>query len=882
MCGIAGIISRKDRNVSSQPLNRMLTSQEHRGPDAGYGVSFRRQSTGAFAAGRRHSADALAAGLEPAPVWLGHRRLSILDLSDKSAQPLRRGDLHIVFNGELFNYIELRSELTALGEHFETSGDTEVLLASYRHWGAGCLERFNGIFAFAIFDASRGSLFAARDPFGVKPFHYGVTHDFLIFASEIKAISASGLVLRKWDPDVASAYLSYALTTAPQGRTFFENIRQIPPGHCLTLASPDDEPSVTRYYAPRITETPRSLHELVDEGAGLIRQSCRIRMRSDRDVGLCLSSGIDSANVAAALVAEGIAPECYSIDAASSSMLDEFPLITALADKLGLHVNPIRHPDAIPTADIVRYMLFNDEPSLFWGSYNQFHLYREMRKLGVIVSMSGHGGDELFCGYQRYYPAVVRDMLAQRRIMSLIWWCLRQSRHLMQDRRTIRSTWDSYSHPLGWANDYAHDIAALHLKHTIADPEEWISTFVGASSWGEQQQKSLFTYELQYLLRDADRNSMAHGIEERVPLLDTRLYEFCASVPLKDLCQDGYLKGLARQLFPAIPESLRFHQIKRGLYTDISSKLPQLQADLMPLVHRSPLLRELVDLQKLPQQLPGIVWWRLCSLAVLDVSGIEEWTAQTPLPRLVDDEMAERIGGVPSGTGRTAVIRHVLDEGLSYLEPGALHGLAETVGLIESAAIPGCIIEAGCALGGSTMVLATAKAKERPLHVFDVFGCIPPPGSNDGEEARARFAVIAAGESTGLNGKRYYGYEPDLLKNVQDNFVALGLPPAEHGITFVPGLYENTLYPSGPVALAHIDCDWYQSVKTCLERIAPHISPGGRMIIDDYDHYSGCRRAVDEFLEASNGQFIRERYARVHLVRTKADGQETDVHRPGD
>lgn len=871
MCGIAGILSRNNTALSSRPLDRMLVSQEHRGPDAGYGQCFQRSRSGRFEAGVRCPADSLDSLPYDAPVWLGHRRLSILDLSDSAAQPFRKGELHLVFNGEIFNYIELRKELQSAGESFQTSSDTEVLLAAFRYWGRACVQRLNGIFAFVIFDAVSGSVFAARDQFGVKPLHYSITRDFFVFSSEIKGILASGLVLKKWDADVASAYLGYAMTNAPQGRTFYDNIRQVPPGHQLTIASLESEPVITAYYEPLIEKKVRPFGEIAEEGAHLVREACRIRMRSDRSVGLCLSSGIDSSNVAAGLVREGFAPECYSIAAASSSELDEFPLIDALANRLGLHVNPIGYRASIPTADVLRYILFNDEPTLFWGSYNQFHLYREMRKLGVIVSMSGHGGDELFCGYQRYYPAAFRELLAQRELFRLGWWTLKHSRHLCHDRKAIGNAWHAFSSPRGWMAGYAPDVAALHLRHMVADPAGWIGEFVGASSWSEQQDKSLFSYELQYLLRDADRNSMAHGIEERVPLLDPRLYEFCASIPLVDLCHGGYLKGLARMLFPSIPEELRFHQVKRGLYTDISFKLPQLQADMMPLLQRSPFLRELVDLSKLKDNLPGILWWRLCSMALLDVAETERWTGDSSLHDMDDAEITACLLDSPKRLSSGGIVRHVIREGLSYLDPRALRDLSDSVRLVEDMGIPGCIVETGCALGGSTLVLAKAKAIERPLHVFDVFGLIPPPDEQDGDDARERFSEIAAGKSQGLRGNLYYGYESDLLKKVEGNFEAAGMPLLEHSVSLVPGLYEDTLHPGGPVALAHIDCDWYESVKVCLERIGPHISCGGRMIIDDYDYYSGCRRAVDEFLDASGGRFVPERYARLHLVRTDID-----------
>ena len=167
--------------------------------------------------------------------------------------------------------------------------------------------------------------------------------------------------------------------------------------------------------------------------------------------------------------------------------------------------------------------------------------------------------------------------------------------------------------------------------------------------------------------------------------------------------------------------------------------------------------------------------------------------------------------------------------------------------MIERDHVPGVIVETGCALGGSSIVIAASKAHERRLDVYDVFGQIPPPTGKDGADVHARYNVIASGRSTGIGGDRYYGYEHDLLAKVRANFETLGLSPEEHNVHFTQGLYGDTLHPSGPIAFAHIDCDWYDSVMTCLLRIVPLLAPGGRMVIDDYFSYSGCRAAVWDY-----------------------------------
>jgi Macrocin-O-methyltransferase (TylF) len=216
---------------------------------------------------------------------------------------------------------------------------------------------------------------------------------------------------------------------------------------------------------------------------------------------------------------------------------------------------------------------------------------------------------------------------------------------------------------------------------------------------------------------------------------------------------------------------------------------------------------------------------------------------------------------------RDAILRDVHKEALTYLEPRALAELYDMVAALETRRLPGILIEAGCALGGSAIVIAAAKARTRPLRVYDVFGMIPPPSACDGQDVHERYARIRAGESEGIRGHRYYGYEDDPYETVKRNFTRLGRPIDAHNVQLISGLFQETLRPSEPVALAHIDSDWYESVRTCLERIAPHLVQGAVLVIDDYDAWSGCRRAVDEYFADKQGSFTFRRGARLHVVK---------------
>jgi len=184
---------------------------------------------------------------------------------------------------------------------------------------------------------------------------------------------------------------------------------------------------------------------------------------------------------------------------------------------------------------------------------------------------------------------------------------------------------------------------------------------------------------------------------------------------------------------------------------------------------------------------------------------------------------------------------------LSYCGPPKLENLAEAGRLVQAAGVVGSWLEAGVALGGSAILLARMKPAATRLDLYDVYGMIPPPGGNDGEDAHRRYAEIRSGGSPGLGGDRYYGYVPDLLQRVKENLRRFGIDPDGGTVRCVPGLFESTLHLDGPVAFAHVDCDWYDSVRVCIDRIAPHLAPGAIMTFDDYSSYSGCRRAVDEW-----------------------------------
>lgn len=216
---------------------------------------------------------------------------------------------------------------------------------------------------------------------------------------------------------------------------------------------------------------------------------------------------------------------------------------------------------------------------------------------------------------------------------------------------------------------------------------------------------------------------------------------------------------------------------------------------------------------------------------------------------------------------RSSVVRRVRKRRLTYLDDRALSELEQTMRALDVKRVPGIIVEAGCALGGSAVVLGSSKRADRSFRIYDVFGMIPPPTAADDEDVHARYQKVASGKSDGIEGDPYYGYEKDLRTKVTNTLRSFGLELAADHIELIQGLFKETMKIEEPVALAHIDADWYDSVMTCLEHIAPQLSPGGELIIDDYAHWSGCRKAVDAYFADKSADYVFSHRARLHITR---------------
>jgi asparagine synthase (glutamine-hydrolysing) len=540
MCGIAGFFRHSGEPEAERILARMAGTMLHRGPDAG----------GAFISPDRK-------------VGLCHRRLSILDLSEAGAQPMADPSEEIVlsYNGEVYNFREVREELSSLGHRFRGTSDTEVLLAAYRQWGIGCLSRFLGMFAFALWDGKAGKLFLARDRLGIKPLYYYRGGGFFLFGSELKPLLAHPSFPGDIDRSALQYYLQFMYVPGPH--SIFAGCRKLAPGHVGVLSGDGHWETfpfwnVLDHWGKK--GEARSGTEYEEELVGLIRSSVRYRMISDVPLGAFLSGGIDSSLVVSVMQSESSFPvQTFSIGFRERGF-DESPHARRVAEYLGTdHHEEICEPaEAIP---IIRQLPeFYDEPFADPSAIPTMMVSRFARRF-VTVSLSGDGGDELFCGYPRYawyrslglfgaIPAPVRRGVAGvlYRVPN------RRAKKAAVSLSQARSI-DAYRNLVGICEK--ERIPAL-LPHVVDDGTLPFYVTYDRTEDMEQLERlmavDIRTYLPDDILAKVDRASMAYSLEARVPLLDHRIVEFAGRLPLaykvRGQNQKFLLKRVLHRLLP--------------------------------------------------------------------------------------------------------------------------------------------------------------------------------------------------------------------------------------------------------------------------------------------------------------------------------------------
>lgn len=539
MCGIIGIIDRRPGvpELAEGDVARLA----HRGPD----------SRGL------HRAEHVA---------LGHARLSIIDLSEAGRQPMTRGRLTIVFNGEIYNYVELREELVAAGATFESSSDTEVILAAYERWGSECVGRLRGMFAVAVWDATARTLFLARDRCGEKPLFYWTDGDRFCFASEMKAILPILPCRLPLDPATVDMYLHYQFV--PEPLTPLAGLRKLPAGHSLTLRLDDDlRQAPCRYWCiegcGEDVDLPATLPAAIDMLRGTFEESVRLMLRSDVPVGVALSGGVDSGAIAA--VAQRNYPagmHAFSIGYPGRPPYDERSDARALANSLGMDFHEVELAVGDFAGQFAEFARVLDEPIADPAAFGHYAVPKAAREAGIKVLLCGIGGDELFWGYKW-----VRDVVAAGQRLAVdppgrllcaiakspVLARVMHSRLAVAIPESVRSWFDVLeaaavrspgNQPLGYAT-HPDFRSAARVRRGIAGPvlrdldadELFSTTAFGKRDSGDIPEAVIRilceTWLTSNCLALGDRVSMAVGVETRLPLLDPRLIAVAAAIRRK-------------------------------------------------------------------------------------------------------------------------------------------------------------------------------------------------------------------------------------------------------------------------------------------------------------------------------------------------------------
>lgn len=592
MCGISGIIGHGPQRDLQANLRAVTSLAAHRGPDDEGLTLFGSDGTWC---------DDKVAQPEAASMWIagfGHRRLSIIDLSSAGHQPMSdaSGRYWIVFNGEIYNYLELRAELMGRGCSFRSSTDSEVLLQAFIEWGPKCLVRFNGMWAFAIYDCQSGNLFCARDRFGVKPFFYACEKNRFAFASEIKQLLALPWVGAEANREQLADFFLWGIQTHTEG-TFFSQVKNLPGSHYLALTRDD---LACGRFEPRCYWTPTPAESLGDKQAiiafrDLLSDAVRLRLRSDVPVGVTLSGGLDSSSVVC-LAGEHRRKE------REKSPLDAFNVefegagytercfAEAAANQAGARMIVLRPSSADLTRDWSRFVWHMEEPFSGLSFFSNFQIFRLIRKHGIPVVLGGQGGDELLLGYERYRTHDALFKLKALRPLAAFTEVMDARRHANLPLATQLGYGLYFSMPWLRAIRRRSLVRPILNRDFFREHAGQTSQLKGSMCYADRyalQSGEVFHYQLPHLLRHDDRVSMANSVETRLPFLDYRLLELILGQPTSLLFCDGWSKYILRQAMEGIlPPKVQRRTDKMGYDTPTGRLIRQNRDMFLPLLVR--------------------------------------------------------------------------------------------------------------------------------------------------------------------------------------------------------------------------------------------------------------------------------------------------------
>jgi len=560
MCGIAGILS---RNVSLlNHIQVMTEAQAHRGPD-GAGILLLGQTA---RSARGQAIEALPGDF----LALGHRRLAIIDCSPAGAQPMSSPDDvdWISYDGEIYNYPELREMLRAEGFAFSSNSDTEVVLCAYRAWGLDCFSRFNGVWAIALWDGQQRRLVLSRDRLGVKPLHYANVDGALVFASEIKPILGFGSLRARMNIGAAFDFLKWSMVNH-QHETFFRDIHSLPPGSYAVVGD-DCVVQLGFFWKLECSDAPGE-----EDGTGaahrfseLFQDAVRLRMSSDVPVGSCLSGGLDSSSIVcqtSRLRAIGAEPIQVFNAASDDPQFDERRWCRIVSEAVGAEVHYVFPSEETLCRDFDELIWRQEEPFSSASIYAQWLIMREAGISGIPVLLDGQGADESLCGYRKFYWFYLRELARKgrfKRLLAEVFALLKNG-----DRGLLR--WHEGLRYL--PRFLRRRIPSLAECLTPVGWESWnasVLNLTAACSVNQRQIDDLTRTSLPSLLRYGDRNSMAWSVGNRMPFLDHRLVEWLVNLPAGIKLSGGRTKALMRDaLRGVVPDAILDRRDKMGFVT---------------------------------------------------------------------------------------------------------------------------------------------------------------------------------------------------------------------------------------------------------------------------------------------------------------------------
>lgn len=547
MCGIHGFFtSNQNQDKNNRLIRNMVASTNHRGPDYS-GIK------------NLH------------PVYFGHNRLSIIDLNPEANQPMNFGKYWIVFNGEIYNYKEIKTELIQKGIQFTTSSDTEVILKSFEFYGEKCVEKFIGMWAFSIFNCEKNSLFCSRDRFGIKPFYYIHHNQEFYFSSEIKSLKttpeySSNLNLSQVNRGLQLGWISY------KNETYISKIQSLEPGHNLHFDG--KHLSISKYWSYPSKQSIISKSEGVEKFKELFDDTLKLHVRSDVSIGATLSGGIDSSSIVSSLLKNNLSSnlETFSIYYDSTLGFDERPFIKTIEQKypnqFQLNYYSPNEKEIAQDFDTIAYSL--DFPLSGSSPISQYYVMKLAKEKGIKVILSGQGADDYMGGYMHSYYRLYAEWMKHFQFGKLSkgikdYKKIHEASNSKLTNVLLKSTLSSFlNEDAIYKFEYNNYLPFLGNQHN-----DWQAFEKYSSSKLSEFHFALMNYSsLPTLLHYEDRNSMAHSIESRVPFLDHRLVELMFQFPDELKINNGWTKFALRQSMEnVLPSEIQWRTDKKGFVT---------------------------------------------------------------------------------------------------------------------------------------------------------------------------------------------------------------------------------------------------------------------------------------------------------------------------